>query len=70
MSRDRYVPPSTVAYAYAAAGDYDRAIDWIEEAFDARDTQLYLAGAFPLYDPFRNHPRFQEILRRMNYPGS
>jgi len=68
LSRERYVPPSTVAYAYVALGDTDTAIEWLERAFEARDTHLGFARALPLYDPIRSDPRFQDILRRMNFP--
>jgi len=68
LSRERYVPPSTVAYAYVALGDADTAIEWLERAFEAHDTHLGFARALPLYDPIRSDPRFQDILRRMNFP--
>ena len=68
MSRNRYVPPSTVAYAYVALGDTDRAIEWIERAYDVRDTHLPFARALPLYDPLRSDPRFKAIIDRMNFP--
>ena len=68
MSQERYVPPSFLAYAYVCLGDTDRAIEWIEKAFDARDTHLAFARGLPLYDPLRSDPRFQDILRRMNFP--
>jgi TolB-like protein/Flp pilus assembly protein TadD len=68
MSRNRYVPPSTVAYAYVALGDTDRAIEWIERAYDVRDTHLPFARALPLYDPLRSDLRFKAIIDRMNFP--
>ena len=68
LSRERYVSPSTVAYAYVALGDADTAIEWLETAFEARDTHLAFARALPLYDPIRSDPRFQDIIRRMNFP--
>ena len=68
MTAKRYVPPSSVAMVYFSIGDSDRAIDYLERALDAHDTELwaYLV-TFPL-DPLRSDPRFQDILRRMNFP--
>jgi len=29
---------------------------------------LAFAGALPFFDPLRDDPRFQDIMRRMNFP--
>jgi tetratricopeptide (TPR) repeat protein len=59
--------PWNVAYYYLYAGEYDRTMDWLEEAFEFRDPSLpYLF--YPEYDPLRSDPRFQDLLRRMNLP--
>jgi serine/threonine-protein kinase len=68
MSEETYVPPSFLAYGYVFLGDTDRAIAWMEKAYDSRDTHLAFARGLPLYDPIRSDPRFQDILRRMNFP--
>ncbi len=68
LSRKRYVPPSTVAYAYFSMGDTDRTVEWLERAYEAHDTHLAFAGALPFFDPLRDDPRFQDIMRRMNFP--
>ena len=68
MAAKRYVPPSSVSCAYLSIGDTNRAIDYLERALDAHDTQLWSwLVTFPL-DPLRSDPRFQEIIRRMNFP--
>jgi tetratricopeptide (TPR) repeat protein len=68
--QERYVPPSILAYGYVCLGETDRAIDWLEKAYEARDTHLAFARSLPIYDPIRSDPRFQDILRRMNFPGA
>ena len=60
--------PVAIAWRYIYAGDYDRAMDWLEEAFEVRDPILTGIGTSPLYDPLRSDPRFQDLLRRMNLP--
>jgi len=56
-----------IALRYLDAGDHDRAIHWLERAYQDRDRNLpYITG--PVWDPLRPYPRFQDILRRMNLP--
>jgi TolB-like protein/Flp pilus assembly protein TadD len=59
--------PKAIALRYLDAGDYDRAIDWLERAYEDRDPNLpYIA--MPIWDPLRSDPRFEDLLRRMNLP--
>jgi tetratricopeptide (TPR) repeat protein len=54
---------------YLAAGDYDRAIDWLERAYeDEHSPAMPGLGIGPHHDPLRSDPRFQNLLRRMNLP--
>ena len=56
-----------IALRYLDAGDYDRAIDWLERAYEDRDPNLpYIT--MPIWDPLRSDPRFQDLLRRMSLP--
>jgi TolB-like protein len=59
--------PDSIAWRYCDAGDYQRAIDWLEEAYEVRDPMLPYIGD-PGYDPLRSDPRFQELVRRMGLP--
>jgi tetratricopeptide (TPR) repeat protein len=53
---------------YAVAGDYPRALDWLEKAYDDRDPNMPYIGCMPFFDPLRAEPRFQALLRKMNLP--
>jgi len=57
-----------VADFYVLAGDLDRAMEWLEMAYEARNPNLPYIGAGPWYDALRFDPRFQDLLRRMNLP--
>jgi serine/threonine-protein kinase len=59
--------PDSIAWRYCDAGDYQRAIDWLEEAYEVRDPMLPYIGD-PGYDPLRSDPRFQALVRRMGLP--
>ena len=56
-----------IARLYVRAGDKDRALEFLEKAFDEHDPNLPYLG-LPLWDPLRSDPRFQDLLRRMNLP--
>jgi len=60
--------PFDVADLYLFAGDTDRALDWLENGYEARDPAMPYIACDPTFDPLRDDPRFQEILRRMNFP--
>jgi tetratricopeptide (TPR) repeat protein len=56
-----------IAMRFMNAGDIDRAIDWLETGFQLHDPNLPYLG-LPVWDPLRPHPRFQELLQKMNLP--
>jgi len=58
----------TIALRYLDAGDYDKAIDWLEKAYEDRDPQLPYIGRPTYWDPLHSYPRYQDLLRRMNLP--
>ena len=56
-----------LARRWLYAGDRDRAIEWLERAYEDRDGNMPYIG-MPLNDSLRPVPRFQDLLRRMNLP--
>jgi TolB-like protein/tetratricopeptide (TPR) repeat protein len=63
-----YFPSYSVAQGYIALGQMDRAFEWLEKAFRERDWLMTFVGIDPAMDPLRSDPRFQSLLRRMNFP--
>jgi serine/threonine protein kinase len=58
-----------VALAHLGLGEFDRALDFIEAIPDQRPPGGFVSaylGVLPLFDPVRDHPRFQAVLQRMN----
>ena len=50
-------------------GDKDQAFQWLEKAFEERDTAWFpMIKVSPMSDPLRSDPRFQDLMRRMNFP--
>ena len=58
------------ARIHLGLGNYDRALDLLEAAYDERDYWLPFLVQDPRTDPIRSHPRFVKLLRKMNLPGS
>ena len=63
-----YVSPVSVALVHVGMGEKDRALDSLEKAYERRDPWMTLLKVFPRLDPLRSDPRFQDLLRRMNFP--
>jgi serine/threonine protein kinase/tetratricopeptide (TPR) repeat protein len=70
LERKTYVPPIGIAAAYVGLGDRDQVIHWLTRAYEERDADMYLVKYWPLWDPVRDDPRFQELVRRLGYPQS
>jgi serine/threonine-protein kinase len=58
-----------VAIIHAGLGEKDQAFEWLERAYEVRDQGLLFLKVGPDLDPLRSDPRFQDLLRRMNFPS-
>jgi serine/threonine-protein kinase len=67
---NEYIAPYYFAAVYAGLGEKSDAIHWLEKAIEERTALDYLnyIKVEPKFDALRSDPRFQEILRRMNFP--
>jgi len=57
-----------IATLYTYAGDKERALDWLEIAYQEKIQNLIYLNVYPKWDPLRDDPRFQDLLRKMNLP--
>jgi len=61
--------PTDLAFVYALAGEKEKAIEWAEKAFEARNYGVHFIGVDPLFaDLLGQDSRFQQLLRKMNLP--
>ncbi len=65
--KQRHVSPFNIAEIHTGLGEKDRAFEWLEKAFEERDEDLIFIRD-PILDPLRPDPRFQSLLRRLNFP--
>jgi len=67
LAGKRYVPPYNSALVYNGLHDDDNTFAWLERAYEARDVLL---AAFittdPVWSRLHHHPRFKDLLARMN----
>jgi len=50
----------------AALGEYERALDLLEQAYEERAGSVYGIKGSYLFEPLRGHPRFKALLAKMN----
>ncbi len=67
-SGSTHVSAYVIAELYACAGDKERALEWLEKAYDGRYMELVYLSIHPAWHSLRDDPRFQDLLRRMNLP--
>jgi len=57
-----------VAMTYAYRGDHDRALEWLERAYQQKDASLDEIVGEPLFKNLADDPRFKAFLRKMKLP--
>jgi tetratricopeptide (TPR) repeat protein len=57
-----------IARLYLCGGDKEKALEWLEKAYQERVQDIIYLRASPIYDPLRSDPRFQDLLLRLNLP--
>jgi tetratricopeptide (TPR) repeat protein len=65
----QHVSPFSMALVHMALGDAATSLDWLERAYVEREWLLCVLKTEPILDPLRQEPRFQNLLKRMRFPG-
>jgi eukaryotic-like serine/threonine-protein kinase len=60
---------SGLPHIYAALGDRDQAMKWLEEAYHARVSNLVFICRAPELESLHGDPRFEGLLRRIGLPA-
>jgi TolB-like protein len=64
-AKKRYIPPTYFGMLFAGLGDKDKAMMWLEKAYDDRADGLTWLNVEPMLDEVRSDPRFQNLIRRI-----
>ena len=66
-AKSEYVLNTSIGWVLGALGQHDEAFEHFDRAIDDRES-LMSSAYLPPFDPVREDPRFQALLRRMNFP--
>jgi len=64
--KEGYVPCFSLANNYLARGDMDKALEWMEKAYEFHDFLIPFLNVLPDWEPLRSHSRGKAILKKMN----
>ena len=67
LNQRQLVDPMVIVPAYVGMGNNDQAIAWLEKAYAQHSNGLTALKVDPAYDPLRDDPRFQNLLRRVGF---
>jgi serine/threonine-protein kinase len=67
LSEARYVPSTCFAITHLGLGELDKAMTWLELACERHELPVMTMKVHPVYDPLRNEPAFQSLLRRIGF---
>ncbi len=68
MSHGGFVPARSTVPVLVALGERDQAIEVLQRAFEEHDQLIPYLKVWCMFDPLRSDPRFQDLVRRMNFP--
>jgi len=68
MSEQRYVDPYNIAWLCDGLKDNNLTMEWLERAYKEHSASLFGLKMEIFSDSLRSDPRFQDLLRRMNFP--
>jgi hypothetical protein len=57
-----------MARIYNALGQKDEALQWLETSYQLQAEWLLLLKVDARFDDLRSEARFQDLMRRMNFP--
>jgi len=60
--------PYEIALDYARLGNAGEAVAWLEKSYQQHDWHMIQLNKLRAWDSIRSDPRFQNLLRRMNFP--
>jgi TolB-like protein/Tfp pilus assembly protein PilF len=66
-SKESYVPSYWIGLVYVGMSDQERALEWLERAFEERSSWLAFANVEPRFDALRHNPNFLTLLKKIGF---
>jgi TolB-like protein len=67
-SKTEYISGVSLGVAAYYSKNYDKAVQYFEQAFEERASLLPSTNVYPFFGFLKTDPRFQTFIKRMNYP--
>ena len=55
-----------IAVGYIGVGEIETGLDWLDKAVEERNPSMPFISLDRMSDPLRDHPRFKDVLKKMN----
>jgi Flp pilus assembly protein TadD len=68
MAANRFVAPSHTALVHAGLSERERALTLLEAAFEQHAVPLVLISTDPVWDEYRQEPRFRSLMQKYGFP--
>src|SRR5437870_2433759 len=65
QAKRQYVNSSAFAAIYLGLGEKEKALDWLDVAYENQESACWLLKVHPIYDSVRNEPRFQALVQKV-----
>ncbi len=65
QAKHQYVNSSAFAAIYLGLGEKEKALDWLDVAYENQESACWLLKVDPIYDSLRNEPRFQALVQKV-----
>jgi TolB-like protein/DNA-binding winged helix-turn-helix (wHTH) protein/Tfp pilus assembly protein PilF len=65
LNKTRYVTPAALVNVYLGLGDKEQVFVWLEKSYQERSNYVAYLKVFPLLDPIRSDPRFNDLVHRI-----
>jgi hypothetical protein len=66
-STELYVSSYNIAMIYNGLDERDKALTWLEQAYEKRDQKMVFLKVEPKWNNLRGDPRFQDLMRRTGF---
>ncbi len=67
-TKSSYISPYSIAQVYADLGDKDHVFEWLNTAYQERDTTLFGIRTDYFFDSLRSDSRYAELVRKIGFP--